>query len=327
MRHWRMRDIGTRWQYGFFYAVIRRLGRRFAYVLADCVTFYYVLARPSVRRRCLPYLSRRFPGRKGLGRLKDTFLLIREFARILIDRSALGILGPGTLKTHFLGVQELKALLQEGHGLVLVIAHVGAWQLGMANLSALDCPVAILNHKEDAEADRHFYEHSSGSTEPPFAIIDPAGFLGGIPEMLQVLQQGGVLCIMGDRVMGSEASSLSVDFLGSSVRFPFSPYKLASATGAPVAVIFPFKPNSNQYEMRLAEVIRVPPDLGRNPAAYRPFVERFTRTLSDFTQEFPYHFFNFFDLWESGVDSGSPTLERPTKEPRHGHERNPQGSH
>ncbi len=82
--------------------------------------------------------------------------------------------------------------------------------------------------------------------------------------MLQVLKDGEVLCIMGDRAMGGDRSTVAVDFLGGAVQFPFTPYMLSSATGAPVA--------------------------------YRPHAEEFVRAL-EYSWKRPYQYFNFFDMW------------------------------
>lgn len=101
--------------------------------------------------------------------------------------------------------------------------------------------------------------------------------------------------------MGGDRSTIAVDFLGSSVQVPFGPYKLASATGAPVAVIFPHKSGMNSYALKVADVIRVPKDQGRTGEAYRPHAARFIRALEGFVDEHPYQFFNFYDLWEKAA--------------------------
>ena len=143
--------------------------------------------------------------------------------------------------------------------------------------------------------DRPFSEQ--GKQSPPYRIINPLGFLGGTLEMLQVLKYGEVLCIMGDRVMGGEGSYIAVDFLGSAVSVPFSPYKLASATEAPIAVIFPHSSGGKGCAMYVARVIRVPENLGRSPAAFQPYAKEFAQALEEFVQAHPFQFFNFFDLW------------------------------
>jgi lauroyl/myristoyl acyltransferase len=186
---------------------------------------------------------------------------------------------------------------------VLVTAHVGCWQLAMSSLCSLSTAVSVLMHREVGDLDRQFFEHGGGSA--PYRIVDPAGYLGGTLEMLQVLKQHEVLCIMGDRVMGGESGTLSVDFLGEPVQLPFSPYKLASATGAPVAVIFTYQSAEGGYALQVARVIRVPEHLGRSSGAYRPYAAQFSAALEQFVEEHPYQFFNFYDMWAPGGTSGS----------------------
>lgn len=266
------------------------------------MVLYYTLCRPSVRARSYPYLSRRFPGRSPLRRMVDCYLLNLGIGRVLVDRAVLGILGPGSLKISMSRLPELKALLAEGRGLLLVTAHVGSWQLAMNCLGNLETGVSLLMHREAGDLDRQFFEHRDGKA--PFRIIDPAGFLGGTLEMLQSLKEREVVSLMGDRVMGGESGTVQVDFLGAPIEVPFSPYKLASATGAPIAVGFPLRLKTG-YGLHIARVIRVPEGLGRSAAAYRPYAEEFARALEEFVEQYPYQFFNFYDMW-SPAEPGTP---------------------
>jgi len=298
-RQWSSRSIGSSWQHYVFYTLIRLGGKKMAYALLLLVVGYYVLFRPEVRNRSSHYLKRRFPGRNPLLRLWDSYLLSLGIGRILVDRAALGILGPGSLDISLEGKTALAELLAEGRGLIMVTAHVGCWQIAMSSLSSLDTRVNLLIHRDEGDLDRHFFEH--GSDKPPYRIVDPAGYLGGTLEMLQVLKNGELLCIMGDRNMGSDGSTVSVDFLGSPVKLPFSPYKLASATGAPLAVIFPYRNESGGYALQVARIIRVPEELGRSATAYLPYAREFVSALEMFVTENPYQFFNFYDMWENQV--------------------------
>lgn len=286
---WRIRNVGAAWQMRLFSSLLRLGGRRPAYALADLVSLGYVVLRPEVRRRCQPYLRRRFPGRGPLGRLRDTWRLVRAFARLLVDRTALTLGTADGLGTRQEAREVILDLLGEARGLVVVTAHVGSWQLGLQNLGLLDCPVGVLA------------QGTVGPGVDPFAQgrfrrIDPEGFLGGIPDMLAILQDRGMVCIMGDRALGA---TVDVDFLGAPVALPFSPYKLASATGAPVLFLFPFKPDRERYEMKVGACLRIPGGLGRSPAAYQPYAQAFAHGLEAFLHEHPYQFFNFYDLWQT----------------------------
>ena len=294
-KSWSARSIGSKWQHRFFYTLIRLAGRRAAPVMVVFVALYYVLFRPSVRARSRPYLSRRFPGRNALLRLWDSYRIIVEIGKVLVDRAALGILGPGQLTVRHSGREDLLERIREGRGLILVTAHAGCWQFAMESLRMLETPVSLLLHREEGDVDLHIFEHRGD--DAAFRIIDPAGPLGGGLEMLQVLKHGEVLCIMGDRAMGGDRSTVEVEFLGGRVRVPITPYHLASATGAPVVVIFPYTSGPGNYSLQVEKVIRVPEDMGRTPEAYRPYAEAFIRALEGFVEERPYQFFNFFDMW------------------------------
>lgn len=294
-RAWTARSIGSAFQHRIYYALIRLGGRRVATFILVFVVAWYVLFYPSVRKRCSYYLERRFPGSGLFRTLLNSYRLSFALGKVLVDRAVLGILGPEKLKCSLSERERLQDLLAEGHGLILVTSHVGCWQLGMGSLDKLNAPINLLIHREEGDVDRHFYEH--GDQAPPYRIIDPMGYLGSTLEMLQVLKKQEVLCIMGDRAMGGKGSTIAVDFLGGGVHLPFSPYKLASATGAPIAVVFSIQTGPASFALRVVRVIRVPENLGRAASAFRPYAEQYVEALEEFVQEFPFQFFNFFDMW------------------------------
>lgn len=294
---WSSRSIGSKLQHGIFYFLIRLGGRRAAYALLHGVVLYYVLLRPDQRRKGEPYLRRRFPGASGRQRFWHSYRMILDLGKVLVDRAVVGILGPDQMQVKLRGREELLALLAERRGLILIGAHVGCWQAAMSALGFVEVPVNLLMQREDGDIDRHYFEHAG--RECPYRIIDPRGFLGGSLEMLDVLKRGEVLSVMGDRLLGSDKNAVAVDFLGGPVRLPFSAYKLAATTGAPIAVLFSAKTGPASYQLELAKIIRVPAVAGRNGAAFASYVTEFAAALEKFTRDHPYQFFNFFDMWQN----------------------------
>ncbi|MBI5017249.1 MAG: lysophospholipid acyltransferase family protein [Deltaproteobacteria bacterium] len=292
---WSSRSVGSRLQHGIFYALVRLGGRRAAYALLYPVVAYYALASGAARRRACHYLSRRFPDHRGARRLGDTFRLLLDLGKVLVDRAVVGILGPDELGVRLDGREELLAALGEGRGLILVTAHVGCWQVAMAALGFLGKPVSMLMHREDGDVDRQYFEHAG--LPCPYRVIDPRGYLGGALEMLQVLKAGEVLCVMGDRVMGSQRNVLRVPFLGEEAPFPFSAFKLAASTRAPVAVLLSHKSGPASYVLEAGPILRLPEGLGRRDEDLRPYVTQFVEVLERFTAKHPFQFFNFYDMW------------------------------
>ena len=175
-------------------------------------------------------------------------------------------------------------------------AHAGGWQVVLPTMTFFARPVNMLLERDDADVDLHYFEHTG--LPAPFRIIDPCSFLGGSLEMLDVLAKGEVLCVMGDRVFGSDKNVIEVPFLERNALFPFSAYKIASVAGVPIAVFFSHKAGPKRYELEIADIIEVPPHLGRSKEVFRPYVTRFVTALESFVLNHPYQFFNFYDMWD-----------------------------
>ena len=294
---WTSRSIGSNFQHNIFYFLIRYCGRRASYALLSFVALYYTLFRPTIRKKADYYLTRRFITSSFLGRLLHCYRIYVNLGKALIDRASIGIKGPEYVAITSNHQQDLLRLVREGHGVIMLSAHVGCWQAAMAQLHWLKTPVSLLLHRNEADVDRHYFEHSDIAV--PFRIIDPLSDMGGVLEMMEVLKKGEVLSLMGDRVFGSDSRTVSVNFLGGKVRFPFSAFKLASATGAPVAVILSHNSGPGAYEMTLDKVIRIPSGLGMSGEAFHPYVTQFAEALESYTRKYPYQFFNFYDMLET----------------------------
>ena len=299
-REWTSRSLGTRLGHSIFYGLIRFGGRRPAYFALYFVVFYYMLFRPSIRRRTKYYLHRRFQDRKLLARFVDSYRMSFELGKILIDRATLGILGSEKMKVTLYGRKKLLKLLDRRCGFVLLMSHVGSWQVVLSALSFMDIPVNLLLEREQGNIDRHYFEYTG--TKSPYRIIDPGGYLGGTLEMLEVLKKGQVLCVMGDPVSGSQKSFVNVEFLGEEASFPYSAFKLASAARVPIVVFFSYKNGPDSYALKISKIIHVPKNLGRSGKYFLPYVSQYIEALESYVQIHPYQFFNFYNMWEKKKD-------------------------
>ncbi|MEW5909382.1 MAG: lysophospholipid acyltransferase family protein [Thermodesulfobacteriota bacterium] len=292
---WNSRSLGNRFQHRIFYAFIRIGGQTLAYILLYIVVFYYVLLRPSVAKKTDFYLLKRFPRRRGWERFRDRYRLSLSLGKVLVDRAFIGITGPSRIKIRFEEKEKLLSLLSPEKGFILMNAHAGGWQVVLSAMPLFSKPVNMLLERDQQDADLHYFEHAGLSS--PFRIIDPQSFLGGSLQMLDVLKRGEILCVMGDRVFGNEKSVVEIDFLGRKAFFPFIAFKIASAAEVPVVVFFSYKSGLKRYDIRVADIIHVSPDIGRSRDAFRPYVGRFVVALESFIKDHPYDFFNFYDMW------------------------------
>ncbi len=295
-QRWTSRSIGSSWQHQSFYLLIRCGGQQAAYLLLYCVVFYYTLL-PSIRRKCSFYLSRRFPQAGRWQQFLNSYRMNLALGKVLVDRALVGILGADRLDVKLHGKQELMDLIAAGKGVILVNSHIGCWQVAASVLDFVDTPINLLIQREEGDIDRHHFEHSGG--ECPYRIIDPRGYLGGVMEMLQVLKRGEVLSVMGDRMLGNDKNGVDINFMGGKVTVPFSAYKLASATGAPIVALLSHKVSGNSYAIKISSTINVPANLGRGKENFTPYAQEYAGILEKYCEEHPFQFFNFFDMWQN----------------------------
>ena len=291
------RSLGSKLKHRFMYALILLGGRRLAYVFLYAVAFFYSVS-PSVSARSAEYIKRRFSPKNKWQFFKHTYLLNLTFGRTLIDRAALGILGHTQVSSTVAEQTLCWDLYQEGHGLLLLSAHAGCWQSAVYFFGHFlkGASVNILYYKNPKDNDKSVSEHQG--RQAPFKQINPAGPLGGVAEMMIALQKGEVVCAMGDRVFGAQKNTVPVRFLGGTVYVPYSFYRLAGATGAPIVAEFLPWERRGAFGTLTARVIRVP-DLGPQKEKYIPYAQQFVDELERFCIQYPYQFFNYYNLWES----------------------------
>ena len=291
---WAERGVGKGWQFRFFYLWIRLLGKRPAYHISYIVTFWYVLLYARIRQRAGYYLDRRFTSPRGcLRRFWEAYHLIRSFGTTLVDIAAFGILGKKSLAAFSPNHDRLMQLCDDQRGFVMLHAHVGCWQVGLSALGHLRKRVSLVmipDPRGQELLDRY-----------SVSVIDPRRGFEGVVEMTQALFRGEVVGMMGDRTFGDDQNTVKVRFLGSDIVVPVAPYRLASATGVPVVVLMAPKTGYRSYELRLVKEIVVPPGLGRNPQRYTKYAQEFADALEAFVHEYPWQFFNFFDLWRDAA--------------------------
>lgn len=295
-RQWTSKSNAPKLAHRLFYETIRFGGRSLGYLLLSFVVAFYTLI-PSMRKKSRPYRERRFGKQSLLSEIMTCYRLHLSLGRVLVDRAAMG-LGQGfTLDISEKDRETLLDIASQGTGMVLVTAHTGCWQMGMEALKNFDVPKAIVIFRDDGDVDNHYFEHDDND-EPPFTIIDPSEPLGGTMEMMDILRQGGVLCVMGDRTFRKTKNTVDVRLLNGTIELPVTPYMVASAMGAPLVTLFSLRTGPGRGRTFISRVIDIPADLGRNKQSYQPFAQIFADGLTRYAWKTPYQFFNFFNMWK-----------------------------
>ncbi len=278
----------------FFRILMQLFGLRGAYALLYPVCLHYAVWDRDAVRSAQPYISRRFPQLSVLKQWWTAYRLFISQGKNLIDRHA-AIAGAVEFDTAIEGYEQLLSFAHEKQGFILLTSHVGNWQTVMHSLEKLNRTVHLLMKPELNPAIRDAVKVDA--EESQLKIISPELPMGGVVEVMQALEAGDIVAIMGDRAYG--ADSVEVDFMGSPANFPYSAFHIASTTGCPVVVLLSSKTGVNAYSVNMAEVLRPQVKRGRNrKEQLQEWVQKYADILSNYLLAHPLQYFIFHDIWK-----------------------------
>ncbi|GHS87437.1 hypothetical protein FACS189487_03580 [Campylobacterota bacterium] len=288
---WNSSSTASRFKHNIFYFLIRFGGRYAAYSLLLFVAAFYTLS-PKLRVRAAPYLIRRFNEKTHI--LWKTYKLYFSFGMALVDRATLGITGKSQNMCSASDIDMFHSLYNQGKGLVVITAHVGSWQSAATSLDLLPGNKYIVYYRDKNDVDKQAHEH--GGIKAPAHFIDPSNGTDAAVKIVAAFEERAIICVMGDRVFGSEKGAVSVPFLNDDIQAPATIYRIAAFYGAPVIIAFcPIK-GAGKLAFEIADHFVVE-DRGNNAESYKQEALRFARALEAFCVKYPYQYFNFFDIW------------------------------
>jgi predicted LPLAT superfamily acyltransferase len=269
-------------------------GRRLTSLVLPVIAAWYALLDGRVRRASFDYL-RRVHGRATLGQV------IRHlscFAQVTLDRLFLlrGRTSLFEISTH--GEEHLTTLAQEHRGAILVIAHLGSFEVMRGLSGARHFPVNVLGYFQNAPLINAVLRGLNPEVDARFIQVRPDDptFIFEVEDRVRA---GEMVGTMGDRV-GFDGKGLRVPFLGGEALFPTGPYLLAALLRCPVYLAFGLYRAPNRYDLYcepFEERVELP--RGHREEALRPLVARYATRLEAYCRLAPENWFNFYDFWST----------------------------
>jgi len=219
MNKWKGKSKGTILGYRIFVWCIRNIGIRSSYVVLYFVAFYYFLFEKNSNKYYRYYFGKRL----NYGYWKTKISLFKNyftFGKVLIDKTAISAGLRDKFTYEFDGIENLRNLLAEKKGGVLISAHIGNFEIA-----------------------EHF-----------FADID---FDSHIFEINEALSKNELICFTGDRYFEG-SKFLEGELLGKTAKFPAGPFLIASRLGVPVVYVYVMKEKNLHYHLyaRVAQNVK-----------------------------------------------------------------------
>jgi len=270
-------------------AIALGLGRRVARLVLHPITAYFLAFGPRARRASRAYLTRTLERRPGLA---DLYRHFYTFAATVLDRVYLLNERFDLFSLELHGAPALQAELARGRGALLVGAHLGSFEaLRAPGRRATGLRVAMVMYEENARMVNEALEAIS-----PAARQDVIA-LGRLDSMLRVrdlLAQGGIAGVLGDRALREDEEVRTVRFLGAPARFPLGPFRMAAMLRCRVLFMAGLHLGGNRYALHFEPLA----DFSAPGASPESALEAYVACLERHCRAAPYNWFNFYDFWD-----------------------------
>lgn len=219
---------------------------------------------------------------------------IENFAGMLTDyfRCAAGH-DSERLLSEWRGVEHLHAARERGHGVIIVTAHLGHWELGGLLLARQGLPLTVITLEEpDSALTRWRDEHRQRAGLKTIAVGPGHAF--SFVEIVQALRRNEIIAMLVDRPYAG--TGVPVSFCARPTEFSTAPALLWQHTNAAVIPAFVLSDPHGHY----TAFADAPLEFTRGPDPHLDLIRNTQLLASHFEniiRQHPDQWFNFVPIW------------------------------
>ena len=276
-------------------------GRAVGRFVALFVAFYFTLTAPQARRAIRGFRARLDPSAPPL----SFFAVYRHLLRFVHCTLDAFFFVQGKLSSFeitYTGDHHVRALRDGKKGAILLGAHLGSFYAMRGQSATERVPLYALVFTKNARMLNDALEKLDPDGSAHLVELDAEGSLDSMLRIRELLEQGAIVAILGDRIPAKASAErvVSVPFLGAEAPFPAGPLLIASMLKAPVYLTFGLSRGRNRYDLfcePFADRIELP--RGDRKAALARYVSRYAERLEHYARMAPDNWFNFYDFWRA----------------------------
>ena len=189
-------------------------------------------------------------------------------------------------------LERMRAALAEGHGVVVLTAHIGTWEWLSASFTLNNMPVtAIAKLQPNQEYSR--------ALDDLRATINVEIFNRGTSELLsagRALKKGKILGFLADQDAGPGGAF--INFLGKVASTPMGPAVFSKKFNSPVVPAFIIRQPDGRHLVKIFEVMHFE-DTGDADGDLLRFTEKMTRIIENVIRENPTQWLWFQKRWNT----------------------------
>ena len=272
--------------------IIRTAGWHAGQALLYPITLYFYVSSPGARAASRDYLSRVLDHPVRACDIMQHFF---TFACVLLDRIFFLSDRTDAYAIEEYGVDALISVLAEGHGAVLLGAHLGSFD--MLRAFGRKSPVAV--NPVMFRSPGGVFSRLMESLDPEMArrVIDLAA-PGAMLKVQECIGRGEIVGFLGDRTPGPQRV-IDLDFLGGHAAFPIGPLVMASVLRAPVVLFYGVRIGARRYAVHFEPFAdRITLRRASREHDVRHWMQLYADRLASACRLYPFNWFNFFPFWD-----------------------------
>lgn len=279
--------------YRAFAGASRWVGLWLVAVFAWVVSTGYYLFRPRRVAVSVEFYETLFPERGRAHARRLAWRQYHQFATLFVERVRLRT-GAAPVSEEQ-GLERLEAAAREGRGGILVMSHVGPWEIAARLLQRRGLPMLLHMgarereqverlQKADLRADGVQVVVATPAEDSAFDAVESLGFLRG----------GGFVSLPADRVPAGSERAVAVRLFDRAARLSAAPWILALLSGAPLFHFFAVRLGPGRFRFSVSPPVRVEARArAERDAAIRTAAQAYADELAAVVRRHPEQWFSF----------------------------------
>ena len=256
--------------------------------IATCLV---VIASSAVRTGTAVNARRIFP--RLLSRREERAFatkVVGNFYDFVLDVAKFRSASAADLRTHIDGTDGLdayNACRKSKRGAILVTAHMGSFEVGLAALVGAEPTVHVV-YKRDAFAAFDTMREQLRTRLGAGGIAIDDGW-PSLFAMRTALERDEVVVVQGDRAMPGQRCQ-HVPFLGGHLALPLGPVTLSRIVGSPIVPVFTVRTGRDRFRVHLLPPIEYDPNEREIPdtaTSIDPTLRRIAVAIEQFVARYP----------------------------------------
>jgi len=282
--------------YRFLMALARFAGPWAFRLFAWFIAAGYFLFFPGRVARSVRFYRILFPARGRLTALCLSWRQYQNFTSVFLDRFLLQEQGDIPYESE--GFQYLEEAVVSGRGGVLLMSHLGNWEVSAHLLKGKGMKLLLyVGEKHREQIERMQKESLVQRGVRIVAAAPEASSPFDLVEAIRFLREGGLVSMTGDRLWHESQRAVPTSFAGHEVLLPETPHLFSLLAGAPILPFFVYRGAKGRYCIRVCAPWTVTAAsrkdrenaVGRSAQAYARILEEEARRRPDQW----YHFEDF----------------------------------